>query len=374
MKKTKEILCLALAMLMLLAGCTKKSSEKQILSFRFDLLGIETAIEEEAKTIFATLPSDADVTNLVPTIVISDKATVNPGSEVPMDFTNPVTYTVTAEDGSQSEYKVTILLEPKSDEKKILSFRFEGFEEEVVFDENMNTIETTLPHGTDVTNLVPLITVSEKATINPASGVPTDFSNPVVYTVTAEDGSQAFYTITVIIEELVISSQSFVGIWGVEKIEYYMSDHYGYEVYEYDPYDTDDGIQLVYWIDGTGEMRDGSIDAVWTDWNEDLGYYETMIICPDTIFVNPFTYSYNPNAFALYMNVEYQYPSHHQAFLLNIIEFTSDTFVYENEYASGYFEKAYLRRLSYIPEKTTGTTGKKSQFRPRKQGSLLSGK
>jgi hypothetical protein len=45
-----------------------------------------------------------------------------------------------------------------------------------------------MPYGTDLTNLVPTITVSAGATINPASGVTQNFTNPVVYTVTAEDG------------------------------------------------------------------------------------------------------------------------------------------------------------------------------------------
>ena len=40
----------------------------------------------------------------------------------------------------------------------------------------------------------PTITVSDKATISPASGMKQDFNNPVQYTVTAEDGSQAIYT------------------------------------------------------------------------------------------------------------------------------------------------------------------------------------
>ena len=365
MKKTKRVLWIALATLILSVGCTKRSSEKQILSFRFEAFDIEATISEEEKTISATLPSDADLTNLVPTIVVSDNATVNPNSGVPVDFSySNVYYTVTAEDGSQSVYSVTVTLEPQSDEKKILSFRFEGFDEEVVINEDLHTIEATLPFGFDVTALIPVITISESATIHPESGVPTDFTNPVTYTVTAEDGSQSFYTVTV--EELTINSQSFVGIWGVEKIEYYSNNYYG--VFEYSPYDIEDGIQLVFWIDGTGEMRDGSHDTIWTDWNEYLGYYETIIICPDTIFVNPFTYSYNPNPPVIYINVEYQYPSHSQSFLLNIVEFTSDAFVYENEYASGYFEKAYLKRLSYAPDKSIG---RKNQLAPHKSGSLL---
>ena len=46
--------------------------------------------------------------------------------------------------------------------------------------------------------LVPTIKISEKATISPASGVAQDFSKPVTYTVTSEDGiTTTTYTVSV---------------------------------------------------------------------------------------------------------------------------------------------------------------------------------
>ena len=50
------------------------------------------------------------------------------------------------------------------------------------------TIGATVPHGTDVTALVPAITIPDGATVAPESGVAQDFTNPVIYTVTAADG------------------------------------------------------------------------------------------------------------------------------------------------------------------------------------------
>ena len=52
-----------------------------------------------------------------------------------------------------------------------------------------------------MTALVPTITISTAATISPASGVAQNFTNPVHYTVTAEDDSQQTYTVTVSIGE-----------------------------------------------------------------------------------------------------------------------------------------------------------------------------
>lgn len=61
-----------------------------------------------------------------------------------------------------------------------------------------NKTITSMVDGNTFTNLTPTITISANATISPESGVIQDFSNPVEYTVTAEDGTLANYTVTVI--------------------------------------------------------------------------------------------------------------------------------------------------------------------------------
>lgn len=60
-----------------------------------------------------------------------------------------------------------------------------------------NSINVTLPYGTQLNGLIPIIAIKGKS-ISPASGVPQNFTVPVSYTVTAADGSTATYTITVI--------------------------------------------------------------------------------------------------------------------------------------------------------------------------------
>ena len=63
---------------------------------------------------------------------------------------------------------------------------------------NENTITFNVLDGTDITNLTPTITVSEGATVTPASGVAQDFTNPVTYTVVSEDyGTTKTYTVSV---------------------------------------------------------------------------------------------------------------------------------------------------------------------------------
>ncbi len=115
------------------------------------------------------------------------------------DFSKPVTYTVTAEDGSTQQYTVTVGL-GKSPQKDITAFAFNGLSPAVAATINgtTKTISATVPAGTDATKLVPTIVASAKATVSPATGVAQDFSKEVSYTVTAEDGSTQVYKVNVI--------------------------------------------------------------------------------------------------------------------------------------------------------------------------------
>ena len=93
-------------------SCKKESSDKQITAFSFTVPPAVGVIDEMAKTITVEVPSGTDVTQLVPTITVSAEAIVSPVSGVAIDFTNPVIYTVTAEDGSTASYTVTVAAEP----------------------------------------------------------------------------------------------------------------------------------------------------------------------------------------------------------------------------------------------------------------------
>lgn len=90
-----------------------KNSEKRILSFQFKnipdgttTLNIAAEIDEAKKTIAVTLPTGTDVTTLDPEISISESAMIDPIG--PRDFSEPLTYMVTAEDGSSVNYFVTV--------------------------------------------------------------------------------------------------------------------------------------------------------------------------------------------------------------------------------------------------------------------------
>ncbi|TRZ43495.1 malectin domain-containing carbohydrate-binding protein [Robertkochia solimangrovi] len=87
-----------------------------------------------------------------------------------------------------------------SSEKDILAFSIPQQVAEPDFDIDLNTITVSVPNGTDLTALVPEITLSAGATVTPESGIATDFTTPVIYTVTAEDETTKEYTVSVIPE------------------------------------------------------------------------------------------------------------------------------------------------------------------------------
>ncbi|MBQ4819859.1 leucine-rich repeat domain-containing protein [Aquimarina sp. MMG016] len=117
MKKYVKVLAV---LTLFITGCSKDdgndlllSDAKQITDFVFlasenEALDVDVIadINEETKTITALVPSGTAVTSLLPDVVVSEKATISPGSGIAQDFSNPVVYTVTAENGSTQDYNV----------------------------------------------------------------------------------------------------------------------------------------------------------------------------------------------------------------------------------------------------------------------------
>jgi hypothetical protein len=186
---TVILLCACLLSSVIFAGCEAyevSSAEKAITSFG---IGAATGvITDQAITI--TVPYGTDVTGLSPVIRFTGN-TVSPASEAAQDFTNPVTYRVTADDGSARDY-VVIVRPAEPAEKAITSFSI-GAAAGAITDQ---AITITVPYGTDVTSLSPVILFTGSA-VSPASETPQDFTNPVTYQVTAGDGSTKDYTVIV---------------------------------------------------------------------------------------------------------------------------------------------------------------------------------
>ncbi|PIB34045.1 hypothetical protein BFP72_00665 [Reichenbachiella sp. 5M10] len=172
---------------------------KQIESFSFEELDPIVTGAINGTTITLTVPYETDVTELTPTVTFSEKATLTPSSDESQDFSQAVVYTVTAEDESTQAYSVIVSEEaaPLSDTADILSFSFEGMTPIVNAYVGDGEVKAWITDLSAASNLTPTITVSNKATVSPKSGVAQDFTSPVTYTVTAEDGSTQTYVATI---------------------------------------------------------------------------------------------------------------------------------------------------------------------------------
>ncbi len=110
--------------------------------------------------------------------------------------------------------------EPLSSKKEVLSFIFEA-SKNATLDQNVigvvsdNILVANVPFGTDVSALVPTFEVSPKAQISPAEGTALDFSSPVTFTVTAEDGSTKDF-----VTDIAIEPAPYLGSWRSNAIDF----------------------------------------------------------------------------------------------------------------------------------------------------------
>ncbi len=184
-----------------------------ITSFRLDNLYSGTIA---GRYIAVVVPKGTSVKAMVPEIKYTG-ASISPDTGVAQDFTQPVIYTVlgpisaTQPEPSSEDYTVIVVEETEirndvvsgggtpeqlSSSNDILVF---AMDDQLCSTANSeNEIVCSVSFSTDVTTISPVVIVSSKATISPASGQSTDFSSGAVdYTVTAEDGSIKMYSVSV---------------------------------------------------------------------------------------------------------------------------------------------------------------------------------
>lgn len=168
-------------------------------------------IDENSKTISAKIPLGTNITELVPSFTITGQY-VSVGDKdqtsglTSNNFSNPVIYTVNATDGTTQDYLVTVTTyEPIA----ILDLKFETTKNtfltgEIIasIDASNKTITATVPYGTDVSALVATFSINGTLLMmgenEQVSGVTAnDFTNPVVYTVVAGDGSILDYAVSI---------------------------------------------------------------------------------------------------------------------------------------------------------------------------------
>jgi hypothetical protein len=171
-------------------GYRALSPENDILSFTFPEQTGSAVINSTNHTINIEVTAVANLANLTPTITISASAMINPLSGEAQDFsTSPFVYTVTAQNGTPQAWNIYVTqASGVNTETDILSFYLSQQTGPATISTLNHTVGIDVLYGTNVSALSPTITVSSGASIDPLSGSIEDFTNPFVYTVTAEDG------------------------------------------------------------------------------------------------------------------------------------------------------------------------------------------
>jgi hypothetical protein len=192
------------------------SPAKELASFKFlsvhnPDLGADVVSTIDGTAIAATVPFGTPVFALRATFATTGTSVKIAGvaqvSGVTVnDFRLPITYTVTAADGSTRDYTVRVTV-AGSPAKEITSFGFltennPGLASGVFATIGGTAISVTLPFGSDRRALVATYaTTGDRVAVGNVPQVSghtaNDFTRPVVYTVTAADGSVQAFTVTV---------------------------------------------------------------------------------------------------------------------------------------------------------------------------------
>ncbi|MEA3285482.1 MAG: hypothetical protein U9Q00_11005 [Synergistota bacterium] len=114
---------------------------------------MSSIIDSSAHTVTVTMPSGTDVSSLVADFTLSDGASSEVGGiaqiskKTANDFTNPVTYRVTAEDKSVQNWVVRVNVAPAPRiGKDITSYSIPGQVSSII-DSSAHTVTVTMPSG-----------------------------------------------------------------------------------------------------------------------------------------------------------------------------------------------------------------------------------
>lgn len=151
----------------------------------------EGNIDKATRTITVRVPETYDINQMSLTkLALSEgaKSNVNEGDKLNMSVPQSIRVT-------NGDVFLDWTIKAQKDEAKITSFKINDTYIGTINEEN-KTIMVYVPASLDVRSLTPTIAYSDNATITPASGIATDFTNPVTYTVT-NNTANSTYTVTV---------------------------------------------------------------------------------------------------------------------------------------------------------------------------------
>ena len=184
---------------------TKHNSETSLLASEH-----EVVIDEENLTIEATVYEGVDLSKVNLAIGFKDvnsNPIVSPSENRKVDLTD-LSETITVNNGEDAlvvyTLKVKTVAAPEPIILSITSFEISG-SIDVQINESEKRIAVKMPKGSDLTNLVPSITLaSEKSKVSPNTGLAQDFSNGSISYVVSGAGEEVSYKVSVTAESDVV--------------------------------------------------------------------------------------------------------------------------------------------------------------------------
>lgn len=190
------------------------SSAKEITGFT--LAGVVAVIQDvdaNNATITMTVPYGTNLSNIQPdNLTVSDAAVVSPDAGTARDFSSPIAYTVTAEDGSTKRYVVTVNVTPQSSVATLDDIQLEDHENDPLgltpsFSSDTTEYEVNVATEVDSLQLALTKTDTNATTVVKVNGVIDESpesmdlvygANIITIEVTAQNGTKKTYIITVI--------------------------------------------------------------------------------------------------------------------------------------------------------------------------------
>ena len=187
----------------------KLYNDHNILTFTMPQQVSAAIIDTNLHEIHIDVSFSANITNLSATATVSKGATISsPTSLNNLDFSSgQMTFVVTAEDLTTHTWTVFVnKLTTPSSANDILTFTIPNQIGNSIINNVNHTVEVTMPWTTSQTvlsALVPTYTTSPLVLSSvPLSGIAQNFTTPVIYTVTAENGIPQTWTATVVLEAI----------------------------------------------------------------------------------------------------------------------------------------------------------------------------
>ena len=193
-------------------GCSKdepQSRENRLLSFGFlpeDNSALPFActgvIDDASGQVAVSVPYGTPLTSLVASVSLPPFATMSPTPDIANNYSSPLRFTITAQNGATRDYRVTVTVLPNL--RVIQQFTLSKSRNpyldrdySVQINQEQCTGTLALPAGMPIDRVIPTITVPQGSSVSPASGSTVNFNAPVSFTVTDNSGLTQNYVITI---------------------------------------------------------------------------------------------------------------------------------------------------------------------------------